>query len=156
AISKAPAALSTFAAVTTVTPVSAISTRAIASRTISARSRSALAAAALARRPAFPITWLLLLFCHVLNLSYQSGPFEGHQAGGPQFPLRRFPARHLTNQVRAQFLEFTIARATQDAVETPLEAPGALQIRSALSVRIAPVEAPQLIEKLFGHPKIVD
>ncbi len=86
------------------------------------RPTSAFAASALARRTVFPS---LLLFWHALNLGRQSGPLQGHQAGGPQFHFGRFAPDDLVGQMRPQFLKFAVARAAQNAVEPPLKTPGA-------------------------------
>ena len=51
-----------------------------------------------ARRTAFP--FLFLFLWHLLNLSRQSGPLQGHQAGGPQFHFGRFASHHFVNQMR--------------------------------------------------------
>src|SRR5208283_323325 len=99
---------------------------------------------------------LLLLLCHVLNLCHQSGPLEGHQARGPQLHFRRSASHHLADQVGAQLLEFAIARAAENPVETALEAPRTLQISGALAVGFTPVKAPQLIQELPRHAEIVD
>src|SRR5262245_43544894 len=117
--------------------------------------RSALwAAPALARRAVACIA-LLLLFCHVLDLSHQSGPLQGHQPPWPQLHFRRFLSYQLVDQVRAQFLKLAVARTAQDAIETALEAPGALHVR-AFAIGLAPVEAAQLMQELFGHPEFMD
>src|ERR1017187_8422711 len=54
-----------------------------------------------------------------------------------------------------QFLEFPVARATQYPIESPLETPGALDVRAA-PVSVAPVKTAQLIQKLPGHPEVVN
>src|ERR1035437_5935045 len=116
--------------------------------------RAPLRAATFPRRTVF-LPLLLLLLCHLLNLCHQSGPFQGHQARGPQLHFRRFPAHHLADQMGTQLLEFTVPRAPQNPVEAPLETPGALDLRPA-AVTIAPVETAQLIQELPGHPEIVN
>src|ERR1017187_8490075 len=137
------ASVSTTAAITarTVATITArtiatrsIATGSIAPRTVTARSgptgRAPLRAATFPRRTAF-LFLLLLLFCHVLNLCPQSGPFQGHQARGPQLHFRRFPAHHLADQMAAQLLELTVAGAAQNPVEAPLETPRVLDVRAA-------------------------
>src|ERR1019366_5001912 len=114
--SAAVASVSTVAAITARTVAAwTIAARTIAARTVTAwpsPARGPLRAATFPRRTVF-LPLLLLLFCHVLNPCHQSGPFQGHQARGPQLHFRRFPAHHLADQMGTQFLEFPVARAAQ-------------------------------------------
>src|SRR6185369_11176938 len=113
---------------TTLAAVAAIAAGAVPAGTIATRSGpgAPLRAATFPRRTVF--LPLLLLLCHLLNLCHQSGPFQGHQARGPQLHFRRFPAYHLADQMGAQLLEFTVARAAENPVEAPLETPCALDV----------------------------
>ena len=91
----------TFAsAVPATIPAGAVAARTIAARSGPARAPSLRAAAAFARWTAF-LALFLLLFCHVLNLCHQSGPFQGYQARRAQFHFGRLAPDHLTDQVRA-------------------------------------------------------
>ena len=122
-----------------------VAVRRPATGTVAPRSAGRAAARSATRSAAFPrraiLLRLFLLLCHVLNLCHQSGPLQGHQARGPQLHFGRFSAHHFADQVRAQFLEFAVARAAQNTVEAPLHAPRALGRGFAPGIRVAPVKA---------------
>src|SRR5262245_52684611 len=57
--------------------------------------------------------------------------------------------------MRAQLLEFAIARAAQDSIEAALKPPCALR-DGAFTRGLAAIKAAQLMEELLGHAELMD